>query len=143
MSSEQAPERPRKVSRYSLEPCTSSLVLVREFIRATLQPFSGLEPHVQDIISATHEAAKNAVVHNPETEAPVEVECRVMVDSVVVEVTDRGGGFDDGHLPPPEPDLMSSAGRGMFIIYMLMDEVEARTGEGGTRITMRKRFACG
>ncbi len=143
MTSNESSGRPRKVSRYSLDPSTSSLVLVREFIRATLEPFKGLEPHVPDIVSATHEAAKNAVVHNPETEAPIEVECRVMWDSVIVEVTDRGNGFDDGHLPPPEPDPMSIAGRGMLMIYNLMDDVEARTGKGGTRITMRKRFALG
>ncbi len=137
---EPAGARPRKVSRYSLEPTTSSLTTVREFIKTTLKPFKPIEPHVSDIVSATHEAAKNAVVHNPEVDAPVEVVCKVMPDAVVVEVSDRGGGFD-AVIPPSRPDPEALAGRGIFIIYSLMDEVQAQSGDSGTRITMLKRFA--
>lgn len=133
--------RPRKTGRYSLGPATSSLASVREFIRTTLKPFQPIEPHVPDIISATHEAAKNAVVHNPDVDKPVEVVCRVMDDSVVVEVSDGGAGFDSGKLPPAVPDPEALAGRGLFLIYSLMDGVEADTGPAGTRITMHKRFA--
>jgi anti-sigma regulatory factor (Ser/Thr protein kinase) len=133
--------RPRKVSRYSLEPTTSSLTSVREFIKTTLKPFKPIEPHVSDIVFATHEAAKNAVVHNPQVDAPVEVVCKVLVDAVVVEVSDRGSGFDIVMIPPGRPDPEALAGRGIFIIYSLMDEVEAQTGSTGTRITMLKRFA--
>jgi anti-sigma regulatory factor (Ser/Thr protein kinase) len=133
--------RPRKVSRYNLEPTQSALTSVREFIRTTLGPFKPIEPYVSDIVSATHEAAKNAVVHNPESEAPVEVVCKVLRDAVVVEVTDKGKGFDSDILPPAPPDPEAIAGRGIFIIYSLMDAVEAKTGENGTSITMLKRFA--
>ena len=141
MSEEQArEERPRKVSRYNLEPTASALTSVREFIKTTLRPFKPIEPHVSDIVSATHEAAKNAVVHNPQVEAPVEVVCKVMADAVVIEVSDRGGGFDRGMIPPRQPDPEALEGRGIFIIYSLMDEVEAHTGTTGTRITMLKRY---
>lgn len=132
---------PKKVSRYSLEPTMSSLTSVREFIKTTLKPFKPIEPHIFDIVSATHEAAKNAVVHNPEVDSPVEVVCKVMVDAVVVEVSDRGTGFDRKMIPPSLPDPDALAGRGIFIIYSLMDEVEAQTDVTGTRITMLKRFA--
>lgn len=142
MAEEEAQDgRPRKISRYSLEPTASSLTSVREFIRATLKPFKPIEPFIHDIVSATHEAAKNAVVHNPETDHPVEVICKVMADSVVIEVHDRGNGFCCEALPPEMPDPDSLAGRGIFIMYSLMDEVEAQSGAGGTRITMLKRFA--
>jgi anti-sigma regulatory factor (Ser/Thr protein kinase) len=136
-----AEARPRKVSRYSLEPTTSSLTSVREFIKTTLKPFEPIGPHVPDIVSATHEAAKNAVVHNPELDAPVEVVCKVMSDAVVVEVSDRGAGFEFATVPPRQPDPEALAGRGIFMMYSLMDEVEAQTGVSGTRITMLKRFA--
>jgi anti-sigma regulatory factor (Ser/Thr protein kinase) len=133
--------RPRKVSRYSLEPAAGSLTSVREFIRATLKPFKPIDHIVPDIVCATHEAVKNAVEHNPGVETPVEVVCKVMDDSVLVEVSDRGRGFDHKAIPPSLPDPEALTGRGIFIIFSLMDEVEAKTGEAGTRITMLKRFA--
>ena len=133
--------RSRKVSRCHLESTPSALTLVREFIKTTLEPFKPIKPHIPDIVFATHEAVKNAVMHNPDCDTPVEVVCRVLEDSVVVEVNDRGNGFESVNFPPPPPDLEAVAGRGIFIICSLMDEVEARSGEDGTRITMLKRFA--
>lgn len=133
--------RTRKVSRYTLKPSPDSLATVREFIRTSLEPFSAVEPHMFDIVSATHEACKNAVVHNPGSDEPVDVVCEVLDDSVVVEVADRGQGFDADrvlHAGAPEPDAVE--GRGIFMIYSLMDAVETETGSNGTRITMQKRF---
>ena len=129
---------PRKVSRYTLEPTPSGLTTVREFIRTTLKPFALIEPHIYDIISATHEACKNAVVHNPDNDSPVDVVCEVRDDSVIVEVADSGPGFDPDILPPTKPAAEQLEGRGIFIIYSLMDAVEAETDERGTRITMQK-----
>jgi anti-sigma regulatory factor (Ser/Thr protein kinase) len=131
---------PRKVSRYSLDPRVSAFPSLREFLRVTLRPFDPIGPYLYDIISATHEAAKNAVVHNPDSDLSVEVVCRVMPDSVVVEVNDRGSGFDARSLPPSRPEPEALAGRGMFIIYSLMDEVETRSGKAGTSVRMMKRF---
>jgi stage II sporulation protein AB (anti-sigma F factor) len=130
----------QKVSRYNLEPTPYSLTLVREFIKTTLEPFKPIKPYIPDIVCATHEAAKNAVEHNPDCDIPVEVVCRVLEDSVVVEVSDRGNGFESDNFPPPPPDLEAVAGRGILIMCSLMDEVEARSGDEGTTITMLKRF---
>lgn len=130
----------RKVSRYTLEPSNSSLTTVREFIRTSLRPFVPIDPHVQDIVFATHEACKNALQHNPEVDSPVDVVCEILDDSVVVQVADHGSGFDPHTLPPCPPDPDALDGRGMFLIYALMDAVEAETGEHGTRIQMQKMF---
>jgi anti-sigma regulatory factor (Ser/Thr protein kinase) len=64
-----------------------------------------------------------------------------MRHSVVVEVRDKGNGFESGSLPPPPPDPEALAGRGMFMMCSLMDEVEAHSGKAGTRIVMLKRFS--
>lgn len=130
----------RKVSRYTLEPATSSLTTVRDFIRTSLRPFAPIDPYIHDIVFATHEACKNALQHNPEVDSPVDVVCEVLDDSVVVEVVDRGSGFDPRLLPPRKPDPEALDGRGMFLIFALMDAVEAYTGEKGTRIKMQKMF---
>ena len=128
----------RKVCRYTLEPSASSLFTVREFIRTTLSPHPTTEPFVNDIVCATHEACKNAVIHNPETECPVDVFCELKDRSVVVEVADRGDGFDPVILPPSPPDPEALEGRGFYMMYGLMDDVSARTNKDGTRIRMQK-----
>jgi len=130
----------RKVSRYTLEPANSGLMAVRDFIRTSLRPFAPIDPYVNDIVFATHEACKNALQHNPGTDSPVDVVCEVLEDSVVVEVADHGDGFDPRGLPPGPPDPEALDGRGMFIIYSLMDTVETCTGKDGTRIQMQKMF---
>jgi anti-sigma regulatory factor (Ser/Thr protein kinase) len=133
--------RSRKVSKYTLEPSTSSLTTLREFLKATLKPYPAVAPYLQDIVSATHEAAKNAVVHNPESIGPVDVTCEVRDDMVVVEVSDRGKGYHADDKPPAQPDPDSLAGRGMFIMYSLMDDVETRSDSHGTRVRLVKKLA--
>jgi len=132
--------RSRKVSRYTLEPTTSSLTTLREFLKATLSPYPQVEPYMEDIVSATHEAAKNAVVHNPDSNGPVEVRCEVSDDAVVIEICDRGRGFKPSNKPPPAPDPEALAGRGMFLMYSLMDKVETESGLRGTRVRLIKRL---
>ena len=134
------PSRLLKVSRYVLEPSTSSLALVREFLKATLLPFPLAQPHVYDILSATQEACKNAIEHDPIAQYPVDVACEVFKDVVVVKVSDRGNGFDPGILPPQPPDPEATAGRGLFLIYSLMDNVDVETCRDGTCIRMTKRL---
>lgn len=108
-------------------------------MRASLAPYREVDPYLCDIVSATHEACKNAVVHNPECDEPVDVVCEVLADSVVVEVRDRGRGFDcSKFLPVAPPDPEAVAGRGMFLIHALMDAVETRSGSRGTCVVMQK-----
>ncbi len=130
------PSRLLKVSRYVLEPSISGLALVREFLKATLQPFPVVQPHVFDILSATHEACKNAIEHDPVARHPVDVSCEVFKDIVVIKVSDRGNGFDPDILPPQPPELEATSERGLFLIYSLMDSVDVETGRDGTWITM-------
>ena len=132
--------RPAKVCRYTLEPSASGLMTLREFIRVTLRPYPRIEPHIEDIVSGTHEACKNSLLHNPENESPVDVICKVLKNRVVIEVTDRGSGFDPEILPPSPPEPEALEGRGFLLIYALMDKVETETGEHGTRIRMQKKF---
>ena len=59
-----------------------------------------------------------------------------------VEVLDRGKGFDHEKVEEPSPQKTFSSHRkrgwGLQIIKSLMDEVQITSGDGGTRILMRK-----
>jgi serine/threonine-protein kinase RsbW len=59
-----------------------------------------------------------------------------------VEVLDKGKGFDSARVEEPtiEKSFVShrKRGWGLQIIKSLMDEVEITSGDGGTRILMRK-----
>ena len=132
--------RSHKVSRYTLEPSASALTTLREFLRATLTSCPGVEPYVHDIICATHEAAKNAVVHNPGSEEPVDVTCEVRPDAVVVEVSDKGRGFEPPADPRAAPDPEALAGRGIFLMHSLMDDVQTCSSARGTRVRLIKKL---
>ena len=59
-----------------------------------------------------------------------------------VEVLDRGKGFDQGSVEPPSTEKTFSGrqkrGWGLQIMRSLMDSVDITSGQGGTRILMRK-----
>lgn len=131
----------RKVSHYAFEPTTPSLVAVREFIKMILDPFEAVRPYIEDIVSATHEACINSIVHNPGCGELVKVTCRISDDSVTVEVSDKGKGFETIELPPPVPNTESVAGRGLFIMCALMDNVETECNGHGTLVRMHKRYS--
>ena len=61
---------------------------------------------------------------------------------VEVEVLDRGKGFDQASIEQPTPEKTFSGrqkrGWGLQIMRSLMDSVAITSGEGGTRILMRK-----
>lgn len=74
------------------------------------------------------EALANAVIYgnrrDPEKRVRVEVE--LSSTRVAVRIADQGSGFDHRAVPDPtHPDnLERSGGRGVFLLYKLMDEVE-------------------
>jgi serine/threonine-protein kinase RsbW len=59
-----------------------------------------------------------------------------------VEVLDKGKGFDSARVEEPTVEKSFASHRkrgwGLQIIKSLMDDVEITSGEGGTRILMRK-----
>jgi serine/threonine-protein kinase RsbW len=94
---------------------------------------------------AVREAITNAVVHgNQEDESKsVEIVFNCAGNTLAVEVSDQGTGFDPASVPDPtDPaNLMKTSGRGIFLMRSFMDQVEWRPRpEGGTTVRMVKRF---
>jgi serine/threonine-protein kinase RsbW len=103
----------------------------------------GAEPDdLQAIESALREALANAIVHGCKRDARKVITGNLDVRGGVVRlsVLDPGEGFDPSTIPDPlHPDnLHSDHGRGIYLIYRLMDEV--RFARGGSEIVMTKRL---
>jgi serine/threonine-protein kinase RsbW len=91
---------------------------------------------------ALAEALSNAVVHGAKCDPSKLIECDVACDrkrSMLVIVRDPGSGFDPSKIPNPcvGENLLSSHGRGVYLINQLMDDV--RFHKNGTEIHMIKR----
>jgi anti-sigma regulatory factor (Ser/Thr protein kinase) len=97
----------------------------------------------REVLLAADEAFNNAFMHSGDV-GEIELRAEVGSSQVVVEIRDRGCGFDArGFDARAIPDPLVSHGRGLFLMHRLMDEVEVRSpGVGAsTYVRMAKTFA--
>lgn len=84
------------------------------------------------------EALANAMLYGNRRDPRkrVRIEARITPESIVINVTDEGLGFDPAAVPDPTlpTNLRRAGGRGLFLIRKLMDRVEFN--ESGNSITM-------
>jgi serine/threonine-protein kinase RsbW len=127
---------------YSL---SSDVEMVSPFINQLMRKINILRPMdgtEVDIEVALREALLNAVVHgnrkDPSKHIYLRVRCRADGEFAMV-IRDEGAGFEFGSVPDPTApeQLMSTHGRGIYLMRALMDEVSFE--EGGTVVHMRKR----
>jgi serine/threonine-protein kinase RsbW len=67
-------------------------------------------------------------------------------DKMIIHVLDEGKGFDLSSVPDPlaEENLLSTSGRGIFLMRAFMDEFEVVPGRtGGAEIIMSKKLPSG
>jgi len=108
--------------------------------------FRGVDDSELDIEIALREAILNAVSHgNAEDPAKrVYVTCRCTIDGEVsITIRDEGQGFDFDAVPDPTTSdkILSTQGRGIYLMKALMDEISFE--EGGTIVHIRKRPNAG
>ncbi|MGZ4333589.1 MAG: ATP-binding protein [Gaiellaceae bacterium] len=110
---------------------------------ARLRPQPLSQEVLGDLKLALTEACTNSVRHAyADGEGLVEIVYELHPDRLVVEVRDRGEGFE----PPPPPaafknEELSEGGLGIAIIEALADEFEIGEGEdGGSRLRFVKRL---
>jgi serine/threonine-protein kinase RsbW len=97
----------------------------------------GFDPYaVQDIVQALTEALVNAVLYST-SDLDVEVVVFAANTSLIVEVRDRGSGFDIDSVPPPDFDV-KNGGFGIHMIKALVDKVEIESTNQGTTVRMSK-----
>ncbi len=118
---------------------------VDEFVEEKLRA-QGIEPSlVTDIAISVTEVVTNAVAHGNKNNPDKKVTVSVKVDKkqVTIRVEDQGGGFDPQHLANPlaEENLLKDAGRGIFIVKSLMDEVKFEmNSKSGTTVILKKNL---
>jgi serine/threonine-protein kinase RsbW len=103
----------------------------------------GFSPDMaQDIVQALTEACVNAIMYT-NNDADVDIVVYATHDSLMVEVRDKGKGFDPTSVPSPDFDLMQEVGGGaggfgLHMIKSLVDKLEIDSGPTGTVIRMSK-----
>jgi serine/threonine-protein kinase RsbW len=94
-----------------------------------------------NLFVALDEAFVNAVKHGNrnDPEKLLRVTAELSAHEAIFTVEDEGEGFDVHEIPDPRDpaNLFKSSGRGVLLIYNIMDEVEY--SERGTRLKMVKR----
>jgi serine/threonine-protein kinase RsbW len=96
---------------------------------------------IADVLVACDEALINAFMHSGDVEGHIEVCADVRDHRILLTVRDHGCGFDLGTRDVVDiPDPLLTRGRGLFLIHALMDEVDIRSGAGGTLVGMVKRL---
>jgi len=90
---------------------------------------------------ALREALANAIVHGNHEDLHKKVRVCCACDAkrgMLIVVKDQGEGFDPSKIPSPlaSRSILSEHGRGIYLINLLMDEVQFQGG--GTEIRMRK-----
>jgi serine/threonine-protein kinase RsbW len=97
-------------------------------IEKFLKEHSVSESEIFDIRLCAEEAIKNAIIHGNKEKKNLFVNISYGFDDgkFIMEVEDEGEGFNPGELPDPteKENILKSGGRGVFLIYKLMDKVE-------------------
>lgn len=101
----------------------------------------GLVKSTSNLFVALDEAIANAIKHGNKNnfDKHVTIVAELTPAEAVFTITDQGDGFDLEKLPDPtDPDyIMRPCGRGVMLIYHLMDEVRYNTR--GNQVVMVKR----
>jgi serine/threonine-protein kinase RsbW len=114
---------------------------VLEYLLGRVAKLGLIQVEQSNLFVALDEAFVNAVKHGNrnDPEKLLRVTSELSEHEAIFTVEDEGDGFDVGEIPDPtDPaNLFKSTGRGVLLIYNIMDEVEY--SERGTKLKMVKR----
>jgi serine/threonine-protein kinase RsbW len=118
---------------------------VRGKIAELIGSVPGGNEHLDAIRLAVGEAASNAVRHgcSGNEEMKVGVQCSTDGETVVVEITDPGRGFDPEQVPTPLAGELREGGMGIHFMRLTMDRVTYHFDDRGTTVRLLKRLQAG
>ena len=114
---------------------------VLEYLQERVAKLGLIKPERSNLFVALDEAFVNAVKHGNKSDPTklVRITAELTPQEASFTVEDEGEGFDIKQIPDPcDPaNLFRTSGRGVLLIYNIMDEVEYN--EQGNRVKMVKR----
>ena len=114
---------------------------VLEYLLDRVSRLGLIKPEQSNLFVALDEAFVNAVKHGNRNDPSklLRVTAELSAHEAIFTVEDEGEGFDVREIPDPRDpaNLFKSSGRGVLLIYNIMDEVEYSAG--GSRLKMVKR----
>jgi anti-sigma regulatory factor (Ser/Thr protein kinase) len=122
----------------------ASIPALADAVNQVLEEKNWPQDDVMAVELALNEAVANAIRHGCQGDHDQQLQCSVTCDEsgeVVIVVRDPGDGFNPGAVPNPleAANIFKPAGRGIFLINSLMDDV--RFADGGREVQMRKKRA--
>ena len=115
-----------------------SVPVIRRVLGNALRTLGVLDECVDDIEVALTEACTNVLDHVQDGEV-YHVRASIDEASCVLEVVDKGAGFDDGPHGHADAGTDAEAGRGIQLMRRLVDSVRFEPrGTGGTVVHLRK-----
>jgi anti-sigma regulatory factor (Ser/Thr protein kinase) len=124
---------------------TRHLGAVRSFFRVLVEENDEMrldEAEISEIQLVLQEACINVIRHsgNEGYLDPVSVSFLVDSDRFVIEIHDRGVGFDPEAIPVPDADGLQEGGYGVFIMKQAMDRVETRRDRDGFVLSLTRYY---
>ncbi|HEV8370841.1 MAG TPA: ATP-binding protein [Pyrinomonadaceae bacterium] len=114
---------------------------VLEYLQERVSKLGLIKPERSNLFIALDEAFVNAVKHGNKSDPHklLRITAELSPKEACFTVEDEGEGFDIGEIPDPcDPaNLFRTSGRGVLLIYNIMDEVEYNAQ--GNRVKMVKR----
>ena len=118
----------KKNNQITIPSSLDYLPKVDEYVEGKLRKLGVDKDRLADIAVSVTEAVTNAVLHGNQNDLKKKVQIELKADSSRVEITveDEGNGFNPESIQSPveEGNLLKEAGRGIFILKSLMDEVD-------------------
>ncbi len=118
-------------------PSLEYLRLVRNFVKQIIEIQSPeFMSRLHELQVCISEAMANSICAHQEIENPdpITVRFAFSADHIMVEVIDRGKGFDLKACKPAKADAYNEKGRGLNLIMNMADVCEIKPSSSGTRI---------
>lgn len=137
--------QPRRV-QVTLESRIESVDLGEELARGVAGAAGFDEDEQYKLSMAVREVLINALEHGSrgDVNKPIGLQFALLSDRLVVEVHDKGPGFNLEAVPDPRDaeHLLRTSGRGLFLVRCFADELQVQSGRnGGATVTITKLYS--
>lgn len=119
-------------------PCDKKSLKKARMRVADFAVANGFGEESSDIALATQEALKNIIQHACPIDNKMNLECTANNNTLTVTVSDTGKGFEQCDLDASPSSPLAVHGRGLQLIYGIMDHVDVDSCAQGTTIRMVK-----